>query len=91
MAYGFPFQMRQNRYGGRSCPTPTTPTPIPKHCPPPVSAPPPLPCRDIPPSNLLSGFDKIDADTLLLLILVWAISKENCDKKLLYALCYILL
>lgn len=46
------------------------------------------PQRESPLSVLTS---QTDGDTLLLLAFLWLASKEDCDQKLLLALCYIML
>ena len=62
---------------GRQCPPKRPPLPLPKP-----------PKRDTVQGSLT---EKTDGDTLLLLAFLWLVSKENCDKKLLLALGYILL
>ncbi len=93
MNHGFPFQMTAGRQ--RCCP-PKNDMPPQKECPPPI---PPSVCPDVPPSmqkahmeNPLAGLlDKMDGETMLLLAFLWIASKEQCDKRLLMALGYIML
>lgn len=100
MAYGFPFQQprpyhpphvqqpQQEHPLEPPSPEPQAPQTHPHTQP----AQPSPPQRGSNPMAVLSNLAKqVDGDTLLLLAFLWLVAKEQCDKKLLLALCYILL